>query len=120
MWMILLYGVATFMELGLGCGCLEGCFQNKMKEIEVYIRILYALLLLTTYTFSDAYFSLNNFCKLFFCTMVIAFILMILFYIGKKEDAYFSLNNFCKLFFCTMVIAFILMILFYIGKKEDI
>lgn len=28
MWMVLLYGVATFMELGLGCGCLVGCFQN--------------------------------------------------------------------------------------------
>lgn len=60
MWMILLYGVATFMETGVGVWMFGRMFPEQDEGNRVYIRILYALLLLTTYTFSDAFFCLNQ------------------------------------------------------------
>jgi hypothetical protein len=105
MWMILLYGVATFMETGVGVWMFGRMFPEQDEGNRVYIRILYALLLLTTYTFSDAYFSLNNFCKLFFCTMVIAFILNDIVLHRKKgryKDKYIVIER--NLVFAYMVI----------------
>ena len=49
MWMILLYGVATFMETGVGVWMFGRMFPEQDEGNRVYIRILYALLLLTTY-----------------------------------------------------------------------
>ena len=105
MWMILLYGVATFMETGVGVWMFGRMFPEQDEGNRVYIRILYALLLLTTYTFSDAYFSLNNFCKLFFCTMFIAFILNDIVLHRKKgryKDKYIVIER--NLVFAYMVI----------------
>ena len=57
MWMVLLYGVATFMETGVGCGCLVGCFQNgnPVQNTDGQKMILLTLLILTTYTMHRAY-----------------------------------------------------------------
>ena len=57
MWMVLLYGVATFMETGVGGGCLVGCFQNgnPVQNTDEQKMILLTLLILTTYTMHRAY-----------------------------------------------------------------
>ena len=41
MWMILLYGLATFMETGIGIWMFGKMFPERKTENRIYIRILY-------------------------------------------------------------------------------
>lgn len=44
MWMIFLYGMATFMETGIGIWMFGKMFPERKTENRIYIRILYILL----------------------------------------------------------------------------
>ena len=68
MWMVLLYGVATFMETGVGVWMFGRMFPERKSSSEYRWAkmILLTLLILTTYTMHRAYGQEYIYEKLFF------------------------------------------------------
>lgn len=91
MWMIFLYGMATFMETGIGIWMFGKMFPERKTENRIYIRILYILLFMTTYTLSNAYVKINTLYKvLFFMLFAIVVLNDIVLYQkkGKYNEKY--------------------------------
>ena len=105
MWMILLYGLATFMETGIGIWMFGKMFPERKTENRIYIRILYILLFMTTYTLSNAYVKINTLYKvLFFMLFAIVVLNDIVLYQkkGKYNEKYIRTEK--SLIFICMVI----------------
>ena len=68
MWMVLLYGVATFMETGVGVWMFGRMFPERKSSSEYRWAkmILLTLLILTTYTMHRAYGQEYIYEKFFF------------------------------------------------------
>lgn len=105
MWMILLYGLATFMETGIGIWMFGKMFPERKTENRIYIRILYILLFMTTYTLSNAYVKINTLYKVLFI-MLFAIVVLndIVLYQkkGKYNEKYIRTEK--SLIFICMVI----------------
>ena len=54
------------METGIGIWMFGKMFPERKTENRIYIRILYILLFMTTYTLSNAYVKINTLYKVLF------------------------------------------------------
>lgn len=84
MWMIGLYGLATFVETGLGIWMFGKMFTERKCENKIYSRILLIFLMLTTYTMSRAYLELNRYQK----KLLLLFLLLFLIWNIYTEKKY--------------------------------
>ena len=78
MWMIFLYGLATFMETGIGIWMFGKMFPERESSSDCRLarRILLTLLILTTYTMHKAYGKEYVYEKYFFILAYIVFMLL--------------------------------------------
>lgn len=78
MWMIFLYGLATFMETGIGIWMFGKMFPERESSSDCKLarRILLTLLILTTYTMRKAYGKEYVYEKYFFILAYIVFMLL--------------------------------------------
>ena len=61
MWMILVYGVATFMETGVGVWMFGRMFPERECESKVPSKFFLILLMYTTYTMAKSYLKLTQY-----------------------------------------------------------
>lgn len=87
MWMILLYGVATFMETGVGVWMFGRMFPERECESKVPSKIFLILLMYTTYTMAKSYLKLNQYGRFLLLLFYIMLLIGDILAEKRKDDA---------------------------------